>query len=293
MTVVVPGEVGVRIRTAVDADWVDAGRICYEGFARLADEHGCPHDFPTVAAASEPIRWLINHPRVYSLVAELDGRVVGSNFLDERGTISAIGPISVDPGVQDHRVGRLLMDAALCRAHEQGAPGVRLLQIAYHNRSLSLYAKVGMAVRGSFAAMHGAPVRERMPGYEVRPATLEDEAACNALCVRVHGHARAGEVHEAIEAGVARVVERLGRITAYTTSINYFAHSVAETNDDLRALICAATDYGTPGFIVPLANTDLFRWCLDRGLRVFFVLNMMTVGLYQEPEGAYLPSVGY
>ena len=81
----------------------------------------------------------------------------------------------------------------------------------------------------------------------------------------VHGHARAGEVREAIEAGTARVVERLGRITGYTTRINYFAHSVAETNDDLRALICEAEDFGTPGFLVPLANNDLFRWCLDQG----------------------------
>ena len=88
-------------------------------------------------------------------------------------------------------------------------------------------------------------------------------------------------------------MERLGRITGYTTKINYFAHSVAETNDDLRALICEATDFGTPGFLVPLSNNDLFRWCLDQGLRVFFVLNMMTLGLYQEPEGAYMPSVGY
>jgi len=88
-------------------------------------------------------------------------------------------------------------------------------------------------------------------------------------------------------------VERLGRITGYTTKVNYFAHSVAETNDDMRALIGESEDFGTPGFLVPLSNNDLFRWCLDRGLRVFFVLNMMTTGLYQEPEGTYLPSVGY
>ena len=285
--------VGIRIREAVDADWVAAGRICYEAFATLADEHGFPHDFPTVQAAADPIRWLINHPRVYAVVAEKDGRVIGSNFLDERGVISAIGPISVQPGIQDHHVGRMLMEDVLERAHARHAPGVRLVQIAYHNRSLGLYAKLGMAVRGSFAAMYGPPIREVMPGYDVRPGTLDDEYACNSLCVRVHGHERAGELHEAVEAGSARVVERLGRITGYTTKINYFAHSVAETNDDLRALICEADDYGTPGFLVPLSNNDLFRWCLERGLRVFFVTNMMTLGLYQEPDGACMPSVGY
>ncbi len=283
----------VTVREAVDGDWEDAGRICYEAFARLADEHGFEHDFPTVAAAAEPIRWMINHPRIYGVVAEDDGRVVGSSFLDERSIISAIGPVSVDPCAQNRQVGRALMEAMLGRAEERGAPGVRLLQLAYHNRSLSLYAKLGMDVRGSFAAMYGPPIGLSMPGYDVRPATCDDEAACNELCRRVHGFARAGEIGEAIEAGTAMVVERLGRITGYTTGVTYFSHSVAETTDDMEALVGAAKDFGTPGYLVPLANSDLFRWSLAHGLRVFFVLNMMTIGLYQEPQGAYMPSVGY
>lgn len=284
---------GVTVREAVHDDWQEAGRICYEAFATLADRHGFPHDFPSVAAAAEPIRWLIDHPHVYGVIAESGGRIVGSSFLDERGPISAIGPVSVDPAAQDHRIGRMLMEAVLERARSRGARGVRLLQIAYHNRSLALYAKMGMDVRGSFAAMYGEPIRERLPGYDVRLATLDDEAACNALSVRVHGHTRPGELREAIESGGARVVERLGRITGYTTGINYFAHSIAETNDDMRALISDAEDYGTPGYLVPLANTDLFRWSLAHGHRVFFVVNMMTIGIYQEPAGAYMPSVGY
>jgi predicted N-acetyltransferase YhbS len=284
---------GVIIRAAVDADWVDAGRICYEAFAALADRHGFPHDFPTVAAAAEPIRWMINHPRIFSIVAEKDGRVIGSNHMDERGTISAIGPITVDPAAQDRHVGRRLMETALERARQTGAPGVRLVQISYHNRSLSLYTKLGMDVKESFAAMHGDPIRERMPGYDVRAATFDDEDACNALCLRVHGHARAGEVHEAIESGDARVVERLGRVSGYTTRINYFFHSVAETNDDMKALISDAEEFGTPGYLVPLTNGDLMRWSLAHGLRIFFVVNLMALGIYQQPNGAYLPSVGY
>jgi GNAT superfamily N-acetyltransferase len=283
----------VTVREAVDGDWVEAGRICYEAFATLADRHGFPHDFPTVEAASGPIRWLINHPEVYGVVAEGDGRILGSSFLDERSSIFAIGPVSVDPTAQDHKVGRALMAAMLDRVAERRAPGVRLVQISYHNRSLSLYAKLGFDVREAFAAMYGPALGITLPGYDVRPATLDDEAACNALCVRVHGHDRHGEVREAIESGDARVVERLGQITGYTAGVQYFAHSVAETTDDLRALIGAATDFGTPGFLVPLRNTDLFRWCLAHGLRVFFVTNMMTIGIYQEPAGAWLPSVGY
>ena len=141
--------------------------------------------------------------------------------------------------------------------------------------------------------MYGTPLGITFPGYDVRVATSADEAACNALCVRVHGHDRAGEVGEAIVDGKAMVVEHLGGITGYTTGITYFSHSVAETNDDLQALIGEAADFGTPGLLVQLANTELLSWCLFHDLRVFFVVNLMTTGIYKEPAGVFMPSVGY
>jgi predicted N-acetyltransferase YhbS len=287
------GDVDITLRRVTPADIPECGRILYEAFATLADRHGFPRDFPSVEAATGSMRALISNPGFYGIVAEFDGRVAGSSFLDERSTIHAIGPVSVDPAAQDHHVGRALMVAMLKRARETGTPGVRLVQISYHNRSLSLYAKLGMDVRGTYAAMHGEPIHAAFPGYAVRTATEADEAACNALCLRVHGHTRAGEVGGSIADGKAKVVERLGRISAYTTGVHYFGHSVAETSDDLAALIATADDFGTPGILVPLDNAELFRWCLAHGLRVFFVVNMMAIGLYQEPRGAYLPSVGY
>jgi GNAT superfamily N-acetyltransferase len=283
----------ISLRGAVPADIADCGRILYEAFATLASKHGFPPDFPTVGIATGCMRGLITNPGFFGVVAERDGRIVGSTFLDERSTISAIGPVSVDPAAQDARVGRALMQAMLERVAERRPPGVRLLQISYHNRSLSLYAKLGFDVRETFAAMYGEPLRLALPGYAVRPATTDDVAACNALCMRVHGHDRAGEVGHAVARGKARVVERLGRISGYTTGIGYFNHSVAETNDDLEALIGAASHLDRPGIVVPLGNAELFRWCLAHGLRVFFVMNMMTIGLYQEPRGSYLASVGY
>ena len=283
----------VILRRAVPADISECGRILYEAFATLADRHGFPHDFPSVEAATGSMHALVSNPGFYGIVAEVDGRIAGSSFLDERSTIHAIGPVSVDPAAQDHHVGRSLVVAMLERAKETGTPGVRLIQISYHNRSISLYTKLGMDVRETFVALHGEPIHATLPGYAVRAATAADEAACNALCLRVHGHTRAGEVTGSIADGKARVVERLGRITGYTTGVNYFGHSIAETDDDLQALIGAGDGFGTPGFLVPLSNAELFRWCLAHGLRVFFVVNMMTIGLYQEPRGAYLASVGY
>lgn len=283
----------VTLRPAVPADTADGGRILYEAFATLADRHGFPRDFPNVEVATACMRGLTENPGFFGVVAEREGRIVGSTFLDERSTIVAVGPVSVDPGAQDGRIGRALMGAMLERAAERRAPGVRLVQISYHNRSLSLYSKLGFDVRETFAAMYGDPLRLSLPGYTVRTATADDEAACNALCIRVHGHDRSGELHPAIAKGKAQVVERLGRVTAYTTGIGYFSHSIAETNDDLEALIGAAPGFGRPGFLVPLSNPELFRWCLAHGLRVFFVMNLMTMGMYQEPRGPHLASVGY
>lgn len=288
-----PAPTDVILRRSTPDDIPECGRILYEAFATLADAHGFPHDFPSVEAATGSMRALISNPGFHGLVAEAGGRVVGSSFLDERSLIHAIGPVSVDPAAQDHHAGRALMQGMLARAQETGTPGVRLVQISYHNRSLSLYAKLGMDVRGAYAVMHGGPLDLELPGYTVRVARLDEEAACNGLCLRVHGHTRAGEIRGPIREGRVTVVERLGRITAYTTGINYFGHTVAETNDDVQALIGAAPAIATPGIIVPLDNGDLFRWCLAHGLRVFFVVNMMTLGLYQEPRGAYLPSIGY
>src|SRR5215211_2519221 len=75
----------------------------------------------------------------FGAVAEHDGRTVGSNFLAEGSTIAGIGPISVDPALQDSGVGGLMMRDVMERARSRGLPGVRLVQTAYHIRSLSLY----------------------------------------------------------------------------------------------------------------------------------------------------------
>jgi hypothetical protein len=232
-------------------------------------------------------------PGVYSVLAELDGKIVGSNFLDERDTIAGIGPISVDPAVQNQTVGRNLMRNVIERAAGRRFAGVRLVQAAYHNRSLCLYTKLGFETRDTLSKINGTPPRVKFPGFEVRPAVAADLDECNRLCLRVHGHDRCGELRDVIADGRAKVVEHLGRITAYTTGIAFFGHAVAENSDGLKALIAAADDYGGGGFLLPTRNGDLFRWCLGQGLRLVHQMTLMTIGLYNEPAGAWLPSVLY
>jgi predicted N-acetyltransferase YhbS len=283
----------VTLRPGNSADATRCGAICYEAFKTIAAQHNFPPDIPSPAVATELLAGLLAHPGFYAVVAELDGQVVGSNFLDERSTVAGIGPITVDPAVQNRAVGRQLMQHVLARVTQRGFPGVRLVQAAYHNRSLSLYARLGFVAREPLSTMQGAPLAVQIPGYTVRPATERDLDACNQVCMQVHGHDRRGELRDAIQQGTATLVEHGGRITGYATLIAFFGHAVGETNAALKALIGAAPAFPGPGFLLPTRNGELFRWCLDHGLRVVHPMTLMSVGLYNEPAGAFLPSILY
>jgi hypothetical protein len=215
--------------------------------------------------------------------------VLGSAFIDERGVIAGIGPVTVDPLAQDEGIGRALMETALARARERA--GVRLVQTAYHYRSLALYAKLGFAVREPLSVVQGAPPAISVPGRGVRPAVPDDVPDCDALCVRVHGHDRSWELRDAIAAGTARVVERASGISGYATGLGYGWHAVAETNEDLTALLASAEMFMGLGVLVPSRNAGLLRWCLEHGMRIVQQSTLMTIGLYNEPAGAYLPSI--
>jgi GNAT superfamily N-acetyltransferase len=283
----------VKLRKGSAADAAACGTICYEAFKSVCTAHGFPPDFPSAEVGSGTMSALLGHPGFYSVVAELDGRVVGSNFLDERSRICGVGPITVDPTVQNRGVGAKLMQDVLDRAASRNASGVRLLQAGFHNRSLCLYSVLGFRTREPVSILQGKPLGLTFPGYHVRPATPDDLEACNLICQAVHGFDRRGELADAIGQKTATVVEHAGRITGYTTGIAFFAHTVAETNTGLMALIGAAREFGGPGFLLPTRNLEVFTWCLKGGLRLVYQMTLMTVGLYNEPTGAYMPSVLY
>ena len=287
------GEVTLTLRRGVPTDAKECGRIVFEAFKSIASKHNFPHDFPSPDVGAMLMSFLLTHPKFYSTVAELDGRIVGSNFLDERSEIAGVGPISIDPNIQGKGHGRILMEDVLVRARERKFPGIRLAQAAYNNQTLCLYTKLGFVTREPLSIMRGTPPDAKLAGYNVRRAELADVEICNQLCRKVHGHARAGEVEDAVREKTATVVERFGRVTGYATAIGFFAHAVSETDDDMMALIGAATEITGPGILVPTCNHALFTWCLANGLQLVHQMTHMSIGLYNEPKGAYLPSLLY
>ena len=283
----------VKLRLGTPEDAEVCGTICYNAFKKISEAHGFAPDFPTQEVAVDVLMRMLANPNFYSVVAEIDGRIVGSNFLDERNRIAGVGPITVDPAVQNRAIGLRLMDAVHERAIARSFAGVRLIQAGFHTRSLSLYAKLGYDVREHLACMQGDALGISIAGHVVRPAADADLENCNRLCREVHGHDRAGELKDAIARGSATVVEHDGRITGYATVVGFFGHAVAETNKDLKALIGAAKEFPGPGFLLPTRNGEVFRWCLNNGLRIAQPMTLMSKGLYNAPAGAFLPSISY
>jgi len=289
LTTQTPTDVVVREATLEDRD--SCARIFYDAFESIATRHNFPVEVPSREFGSFVVADRLSSDGFISLVAEREHEVVGGAFVDERAAIAGIGPVAVDPAAMDDGIGRALMQAALERERARRVPGVRLVQTAYHYRSLALYAKLGFVVREPLSVLQGSPPAISIPGRGVRPATEADLARCSALCVRIHGHDRTRELQDAIAAGTARVVERPDGVCGYATGFGYAWHAVAETNEDLIALLGSAGEFIALGILVPSRNAELLRWGLEHGLRIVQQSTLMTIGLYNEPSGAYLPSI--
>ena len=106
----------VKVRRAAPEDADVCGRICYEAFTTLHQQHQFSPDFPSAEVAIGLLHMLFSHPQFYCVVAEINGQIVGSNCMDERSVIGGIGPISIAPTAQNRSIGRLLMRAVMNRA---------------------------------------------------------------------------------------------------------------------------------------------------------------------------------
>ncbi len=288
----------MHIRPVQSSDAHVCGRIIYDAFVSIADKHNFPRDFPSLERAVELARAFSSNPAFLGVVAEVEERIVGSNFLDKRDSIGAIGPITVDPTYHGRGAGRALMNAVI--EHGKSQPklrGLRLVQDAFNTVSMSLYASLGFDAKEPLAVVQGQPTDRPAGNGETRPMTERDLDRCASLCEQVHGLTRTNELRDAIAHLKPFVFERNGRIRAYCTSANFWLinHGVAETLEDMQQLLLgAATLLGEPiGLLVPIRHAEFFRWCLSQKLRVLKPMTQMTMGEYQDPRGCFFPSVLY
>jgi len=276
----------------------EAGRIFYEAFYQISTSHGFQPDVPGVEVAIHFMDLMSSRPGFYGVVALLDGRPVGSNFLWLMDAVAGIGPITVDPASQGHGVGRALMTEVLRYAESNGIRQVRLMQDAYNTTSLSLYASLGFDAQAEVAEMQYTPEATetaKVGEAGVRAIAASDAEATTALCTRLYRTGRRNELAAIGEMGSPTFVrERDGRIAGYLAP-GIIGHGVAESEEDALVLVheAARIQSARIRFFCPLSEASLFRQMLRAGCRVRKVMTLMSIGPYEEPDVVWMPSVIY
>ena len=162
---------------------------------------------------------------------------------------------------------------------------------------MALYASQGFEVKEPLLIMRGR-LRNKTPGdVKVRPMCDQDLEACGALCEKVHGFERINELRDGLQVFTPYVAQRAGRVVGYASAPTEWSanHGVAETEDDMRALLLGinAVIPDPITFLLPVRQKSFFRWCLDQGLRIVKPMTLMAIGEYREPAGCYFPSVAF
>lgn len=270
-------------------DAPELGRIVFEAFRGISEQHGFPTDFVSVEFGTAVSGMLIAQEDVYSVAAHENGVLRGSNHLELWDEVAGIGPISVDPVAQGGGIGKTLMQDVIRHAREAGFERVRLMQDSFNMRSLALYASLGFDVKEPVALLElGAG---GAPDANVRAATADDVPVMDGLCRSVTGISRTNEIARLVQSGLPVLVLDSGRIRGYHIG-SLMGHAVAESDDDLLALLASAgaRSPGAQAF-VPMRQGELYRRALAAGHRNRKVMNLMALGPYDDPKGTWAPSV--
>jgi len=272
----------------------EMGRICYEAFKSLYDRHHLPLDVPSAALARQVLGMMVSRSDFYSVVALLDGQVVGSNFLSLSDPVAGIGPVTVEPCHQGKNIGLALMQNVMDPGRRRGTERIRLLQETINVGSLSLYASMGFDSREEVAYLQAAAAPAEDPS--VRPVTDQDLPVVEQLSADIYQASRRNEVAAAIRYGFSPLSrQRDGRITGYLIP-GLFGHGVAESVDDACALVGEMPrrlPREAARFFCPVRQADFFRRVLKMGCRAIKVWTLMTLGPYEPPSEVWMPSVLY
>jgi ribosomal protein S18 acetylase RimI-like enzyme len=148
------------------------------------------------ATARQLLDMLVSRSDFYSIVAILDGQVVGSNFLSLSDPVAGIGPVTVEPCQQGKDIGLALMRDIVDHGRSQGIECIRLLQETMNVSSMSLYASMGFDSREEVAYLQAAAAPAEDP--TVRPVTDQDLPAVEQLSAEIYRASRRNEVGAAI-----------------------------------------------------------------------------------------------
>jgi ribosomal protein S18 acetylase RimI-like enzyme len=118
---------------------------------------------------------------VASFGATLDGKLVGSNFATNWGSVGFFGPVSVHPDLQESGIGRALLAKAMTQFDAWGTRHVGLFTFAQSAKHVALYQKYGFYARFLTAIMSAPVVRQQRATAWSRFSELNETQQNEAL----------------------------------------------------------------------------------------------------------------
>ncbi|MGK7922365.1 MAG: GNAT family N-acetyltransferase [Trichodesmium sp.] len=128
----------INIRLLQEHELPKADKIFRLAFGTF---RGLPEPMKFCGDANYMQRWYTN-PKA-ALAAEIDGQLVGSNFLSKWGSFGGFGPLSVHPNFWDRGVGQKLMEVTMECFENWQTQQISLFTFSRSPKQLHFYQKFG------------------------------------------------------------------------------------------------------------------------------------------------------
>ena len=148
----------IKIRPLVEEDLREADRIMRLAFGTFL---GLPDPLKFMGDADYVrTRWLADPSAVFG--AEMNGALVGTNFVARWGSFGFFGPLTIRPDLWDRGIAQKLLTPTLDRFDSWGVTHSGLFTFATSTKHVSLYQKFGFWPRYLTALMN-LPVEGKLP----------------------------------------------------------------------------------------------------------------------------------
>jgi len=200
----------LELRASVAEDENDLAPIMHRAFSEFNISVGIPPDadFDNVEIAKNFLHGLLQSSNSYGITAfdKASGLPIGAAFLNFTGeSVQAVGPVFIDPDVNNKGAGKALMNALIERAKATNATSIRLVQIAANTKSFSLYAKLGFQPVECVSYFEGSMDKKLhtgasvIPGFKVKRMEESDVHACSELYKSALGHDWETDIREMLQ----------------------------------------------------------------------------------------------
>lgn len=155
-------------------------------------------------------RWKTDRKAFFA--AKIDGRLVGTNFATNRGSVGFFGPLTIHPAFWDHGIGKRLMEPIVDCFSQWGTTHDGLFTFAQSQKHVGLYQSFGFWPRFLTAIM-GLPVRQKTQGSATKFSELSSDdrkqalRACDELTDKIYpGMSAASELLGVYEQSLGETV---------------------------------------------------------------------------------------